>query len=117
MLTEMRTAQTVLLEFQVEMGTSPGIRLEVILVTFEQRIRLGLENLSEAEFKRNRPINLIEKMSQQHNIQAMARFVLAAFVQVYSKNQDQKVEHRDQKIVQFGQRKTMFKVWARRECY
>lgn len=52
-----------LLEFQVEMGTSPGIRLETILVTFEQRIHLGLENLSEAEFKRNRPINLIEKMS------------------------------------------------------
>jgi hypothetical protein len=44
--------------------------------------------LSEAEFKSNGLINLVEKNLRQHNIQAASGILLDAFIQVYSENKE-----------------------------
>lgn len=94
-LAVMRTAKAVLAGFQVERRTPLGIRLEAIPVTFGQRICLRLEDLSEAEFKRQGLISSAEQVPQQNSILVMAWLVLAAFPQVYSENQDLTVVQRD----------------------
>jgi hypothetical protein len=50
------------------------------------------KTLSEAEFKSNGLINLVEEISREYSIQTMAWLLLMAFSQVYSENWEQKAE-------------------------
>jgi hypothetical protein len=70
--------------------------------------------LWEAEFKGNRVMNLVEEISKQPSIQAVAWLLLDAFSQVYSENQEQRTEQKFLKNLQFGQ-KSQCKVGAKEE--
>jgi hypothetical protein len=46
------------------------------------------ETLWEAEFKGDRPINLVEEILRQSSMQGEAQLLLAAFSQAYSENEE-----------------------------
>jgi hypothetical protein len=74
MLIGMWIVKATLRRFQVEMRILLGIRLQAIHVTFWHRICLHFVldlRLSEAGFKSNGLINLVEEISRQHGIQAV----------------------------------------------
>lgn len=56
------------------------------LLTFSQRKRPGPEMLSEAEFRNNKLINLVERMYKQHITETVLWLLLPASSLVYTWN-------------------------------
>jgi hypothetical protein len=92
----------------MEMRAVLGTGLEVIHVTFWQRTCLHfvcILKLLEAKFK-GETNGLVEEISSQHSIQAVAWVFLAAFRQIYSEILEQKTRvDRFEKLVVWPEKK------------
>lgn len=55
------------------------------------------------------------KFQGKHSIQAVAWVLLATFSQIYSENQEQKIEYKDLKTLHFGQRRWTCKLGSRED--
>jgi hypothetical protein len=71
------------------------------------------ENLCESEFKSDNLISLVEEISGQPSIQAVAWLLLANFVKIYSRN-GTKSEQKDLKNMHFSQKRSIFKVGTKK---